>query len=496
MTMKWKDAAAAIRWNIRPFISGRYQRSSSAELFDNVNPATETALCRVPIGDTADIDEAVRAARRRFDDGCWSELAPARRGEVLMKLADLIVKHKTELALLDALEMGKPIQAALFDAEVFAPTMLRSWAGLADKLLGTCAPLIYGTLTLNSYEPRGVIGAITPWNFPCVNAVFKFGPALAAGNTVVLKPSELSPSSALRLAELALEAGLPEGVLNVVPGIGSTCGAALALHQDVDLLSFTGSTATGRKIIEMSGRSNGKPLLMECGGKSPHVVFSDVENLEAVADAVVQGVLFNQGQVCTAHTRLIVHEDIKETLLEHVVSRAARQQPGDPLDETTTFGPLASPVQRDRVKSYIEQGLKAGATAVLRGHVQEAGGCYVSPTVFDRVTDTMSIVKDEIFGPVLCVQHFKTEEEAIMRANATEYGLAATVWTRDSGRGRRLAHAIKAGTISIHTSGQEGPDSQYILSSEPQKASGFGAELGLGGLQSYSALKSDTFSGS
>ncbi len=493
--MKWQEAARTIRWNVQPFIGGHYRGSTSTESFDNINPATEVTLCRIPVGNAADVDEAVRVARQSFESGSWSQLPPVRRAQILLKLADLIVDKKAELALLDCLEMGKPIQAALFDAEHFAPVRLRSWAGFADKLLGVSAPLSAGTLSINTYEPRGVVGAITPWNFPSVNAVFKFGPALAAGNSVVLKPSELSPSSALKLAELALEAGVPEGVLNVVPGLGPTVGAALARHPDVNLLSFTGSTATGRKIMELSGQSNGKPLLLECGGKSPQIVFEDVDNLDAVADATVKSVLWNQGQVCSARTRLIAHESVKAVLLDKVVSRARKYAPGDPLDEKTTFGPLASPAQRDRVKAYIEQGLRAGAQAVLRGPIRETGGCYVSPTIFDRVDSTMSIVREEIFGPVLCVQSFKTEDEAVALANGTDYGLEATVWTRDMGRGKRLAHSVKAGEVYIRTSGEEGPDSGCVLSREPQKASGFGSESGLRGLQSYSTLKFVSFVG-
>jgi acyl-CoA reductase-like NAD-dependent aldehyde dehydrogenase len=493
--MDWKKSAAELNWRIQPFINGRYRPSTSAEFYDNINPANEASLCRVHVGNAADIDDAVRVARQRFEDGCWSELPPARRADILTKLADLIVHHKEEIALLDTLEMGKPIQAALFDAEVFASGLLRAQAGFANKLLGSCAPIDSKTLTFNTYEPRGVVGAITPWNFPSVCAVLKFGPALAAGNTMVLKPSELSPSSALKLAELALEAGIPEGVLNVVPGLGATVGQALALHPDVDLLSFTGSTVTGRKIMELSGRSTGKPLLLECGGKSPQVVFDDVDNLDAVADAIVQDVLWNQGQTCSAHTRLIAHERIKETLLEKIVIGASKVLPADPLDKATTFGPLASPAQRNRVKGYVEQGLKAGAVAVLKGDIQESGGCYVAPTVFDRVDANMSIVREEIFGPVLCVLSFKTEEEAVALANGNEYGLAATVWTRDLGRGKRLAHAIRAGAVFIRTSGKEGPDSGCMLSHEPQKASGYGSERGLRGLESYSTLKLVTFGG-
>ncbi len=489
----WRATASDVRWDIRPFIGGEYGSSESDEHYENIDPASEEPLCLAPSGSPADVDAAVRAARDNVSS--WSRTPPARRLDVLMRLADLMVEHSTELALLDSLEMGKPISASLHDAGSLGPSLLRSWAGFADKLYGASAPLTPGNLSFNVYEPRGVIGAITPWNFPTVVTVFKLGPALAAGNAVVLKPSELSPSSALKLAELAVEAGLPAGVLNVVPGLGKTVGAALALHPDVDLLSFTGSTATGHKIMELSGRSGGKPLLLECGGKSPQVVFGDADDLDNVADAAVQSFLWNQGQVCSAHTRLIVQDDIKDALLEKIVVRARGYEPGDPLDETTTFGPLASPDQRDRVRTYIDAGLKAGADAVLRGAVREAGGCFVSPTIFDQVHPDMSIAREEIFGPVLCVQSFETEEEAIALANGTEFGLSATVWTRDLGRGMRLAHAIRAGKVSVRTSGPAGPDSGCVLSNEPQKASGFGSEMGIRGLQSYSTLKLVGFHG-
>jgi acyl-CoA reductase-like NAD-dependent aldehyde dehydrogenase len=493
--MKWHKMAQTVRWNVQPFIGGQYRPSLSRETIDNINPATETPLCRIPVGDAADIDEAVKVARRAFNSGCWSELAPGKRGEILAKFADLLSEKKMEFALLDSLEMGKPMRAALFDTGNIAPQKLRTWAGFADKLVGVSEPLSSGTAAFNTYEPRGVVGAIIPWNFPTAIAAYKCGAALAAGNTVVLKPSELSPSSALKFAELAMEAGVPEGVLNVVPGLGPTVGTALALHPDVDVLSFTGSTITGRKIMECAGRSNGKPVLMECGGKSPHVVFGDVADLDVVADATVKSVVWNQGQVCSARTRLIAHSKVLDALLAKVIARAREYQPGDPLDESTTFGPLASPRQRDRVRSYIEAGLQAGARAVLRGPIQERGGCYVSPTIFDRVDSSMSIVREEIFGPVLCVQSFETEAQAIALANATDYGLEATVWTRDIGLGRRCAHSIRAGEIYVRTSGSEEPESGFVLSREPQKASGFGSESGIAGMKSYSTLKLVSFAG-
>lgn len=493
--VNWKELAQKVRWNIQPFIDGRSVPSQSAEVVDNINPAVEKALCQFSAGATADIDKAVSAARRRFDEGCWSGLPPSRRAEVLGRLADLLVQHRAEIALLDTLEMGKPIQAALADIDNIGAPYLRGWAGCATKLVGESAPLDSSTLTFNTYEPRGVIGAIAPWNFPAVNVIYKIGPALAAGNTVVLKPSEISPSSALKIAELALEAGLPEGVLNIVPGLGTTVGAALAAHPDVNMISFTGSTATGRKIMELCARSNGKPVLLECGGKSPQVVFDDASDLDAVADGTVQWVLWNSGQVCSAHTRLIVHERVKEALLEKLVSRAKARIPGDPLDDKTTFGPLASSAQRDRVKRYIEGGLKAGARPILQGAIQDSGGCYIAPTIFDQVDAGMAIVREEIFGPVLCVQTFKSDDEALALANATEYGLAATVWTRELGRAKRMAHAIRAGVVFIRTSGAEGPDPGCMLSYEPQKATGFGSEVGLRGLQSYSTLKLVAMSG-
>jgi acyl-CoA reductase-like NAD-dependent aldehyde dehydrogenase len=494
-SVDWPAAAAAVGWNVQPFVDGAYRGSGATELVDDVNPATEEVLCRFPAGEAADVDEAVRVARECFREGSWSGSTPMRRADVLARLADLIVEHAGELALLDCLEMGKPIGDALFDAKEFAPALLRSWAGFADKLLGQAAPISSGTLALNTYEPRGVVGAITPWNFPVVNAVYKIGPALAAGNTVVLKPSELSPSSALRLAELALEAGVPAGAFNVVPGLGATVGEALALHPDVDFIAFTGSTATGRRIMELAGRSNGKPMLLECGGKSPCVVFDDVDDLEAVAESVVQSVLWNQGQVCSAQTRLIVHDDVADSVVDRIVERAALHEPADPLAETTSFGPLASPRQRDRVKAYVTQGLAEGADAVLEGRIQDSGGCYAAPTVFDRVDRTMAIVREEIFGPVLCVQRFSTEAEATELANGTEYGLVATVWTSDVGRGVRLATAIRAGGVYVRSSARERLDWETVLSFEPQKASGFGAEMGVKGLESYSTLKFVDFSG-
>ena len=493
--MNWAEKAQEITWRIKPFINGSYRDSISSKSFDNVDPATGKVLCQVAEGGEKDIEQAVKVAHQCFNEGCWSGLAPDARKAILKNFADLIDKDKNYLALLDTLEMGKPITAALADVDT-AIRIMRQTAELVDKVLGDAASIIGANLSVNIYEPRGVVGAIAPWNFPVVNAVTKIAPSLAAGNTLVLKPSELTSGSALKLAELAIEAGVPAGVFNVVPGLGRTVGAALASHHDVDLLTFTGSTQTGRLLMALSGQSNAKPLLLECGGKSPHVVFDDVDNLDFIAEAAVQKMFWNQGQVCSALTRLIIHEKIKQPLLDRIVSLAQKIQPADPLDKATTFGALASVQQRDRVKAYIELGITEGAVPLLGGvdALHKGTGCFVAPTIFDNVTTTMRIAQEEIFGPVLCVQGFNDESEALAIANGTCYGLSATVWTRDLGRGKRMAQSLRAGGISVRSSGKESSVLPF-MDFEPQKASGFGGEFGLHGLQSYSQLKAINFIG-
>jgi acyl-CoA reductase-like NAD-dependent aldehyde dehydrogenase len=495
MSAHAQDYMQTVSWDIRPFIDGRYVDSRSTESFDDVNPATEEVLCRIPAGSAEDVDLAVTVARRRFEQGAWRDLGPDERKATLLNLARLVVEHKNDLALLDSLEMGKPLGAARFEAGVFGFHIVRSAAELTDKVCGALVPSEPSSLSFSIYEPRGVIGAVVPWNFPTVNTLLKISPALAAGNAVVLKPSEIASGSALRLAELAVQAGLPEGIFNVVPGTGRGAGEALVSHPGVDMVSFTGSTATGRRVMQLAGQSHGRPLQLECGGKSPQLVFADVDDLDRVASNVVQDILYNSGQVCSARSRLLVEESIRQSLLDKIIALSSQFKPGNPLDETTTLGPLASKVQRDKALGYIRRGIADGAEIIL-GDL-EAGqrqkGYFVLPAIFDKVSTEMSIVREEIFGPVLSVQSFTDEVEAIRLANATEYGLAATAWTRDLGRAKRLARRINAGLVVIRTSGEEGTGGSIpnllALCAEPHKASGFGAEWGLKGLEAYSALK-------
>jgi acyl-CoA reductase-like NAD-dependent aldehyde dehydrogenase len=491
-----------IPWNIRPFVDGVYVDSRASRVMENINPATEEPLCEISEGGADDVDHAVRVARRRFEEGVWCDLGPDERKGILLKFAHLIVAHKDELAVMDSLEMGKPLGAARFEAEVLGFNAVRSAAELADKVCGVLVPSEPSTLSFNVYEPRGVIGAIIPWNFPTYNVLLKISAALTVGNSVVLKPSELASASALKLAELAVEAGLPSGVFNVVPGAGGTVGEALAAHPGIDMVSFTGSTQTGRRIMQLAAQSHGKPVQLECGGKSPQLVFADVDDLDRVASCVTQDIFYNSGQVCSAKSRLIVEESIRPALLDKIITRAREFKLGDPLEPATTFGPLVSATQRDKVRAYIRGGVAEGARMLI-GDVEpdrKGKGYFVSPVIFDQVRSGMAIAREEIFGPVLCVQSFTSEQEAMSLANATDFGLTATAWTRDLGRAKRLARRINAGFVVIRTSGEEGSGggiaNVLALCAEPHKASGFGAEWGLKGLEAYSALKAVQMIGS
>lgn len=482
----WKARAAALRIRGQAFIDGGFVDALSGRRFASINPATEATLAEVAECDGADIDRAVAAARRAFDDGRWSRQPPGARKEVLLRLAALIRENLHEMALLDSLDMGKPItDAATIDAPGSAH-FFQWYAEAIDKIYDEIAPNGPGDLALVRRVPLGVVGAVVPWNFPLDMATWKAAAALAAGNSVVLKPAEQSPLSALRLAELAAEAGVPDGVFNVVPGHGATAGKALGLHMDVDCLAFTGSTAVGKLFMQYSGQSNLKPVWPETGGKSPNIVFADCEDLDAAADMAAFGVFFNQGEVCSANTRLYVERGIHDAFVDKLIARAAGMAPGDPLDPATRMGAIVDARQHARIMGFVEAGRRSARLVTGGGPVRIDGkGYFVEPTIFTDVAQNDPLARDEIFGPVLSVIPFDTESEAITLANDSVYGLAASVWTADLGRALRMSDRLHVGTVSINTVDALSAQTPF----GGMKQSGFGRDLSLHSLDKYTALK-------
>jgi acyl-CoA reductase-like NAD-dependent aldehyde dehydrogenase len=448
----WHARARALRPRGEAVIDGRRVAALDGATFSCLSPIDGRQLALVAAGNERDIDAAVAVARASFERGDWSGQSPAARKRVLQNFATLIEGATEELALLETLDMGKPIRDAL-QVDVPATARCIRWYGEAiDKIYGEIAPTSKDALALISREPVGVVGAIVPWNFPMIMAAWKIGPILAAGNSLVLKPSEKSPLSALRLAELAVEAGLPPGVFNVVPGFGGTAGKALASHMDVDAIAFTGSTATGKLVAQFAAQSNLKRVSLECGGKSPNIVMADYPDLKRAARAAAGAIFFNQGEMCSAGSRLLVQESIRDALLEEIVAVARTMAPGDPLDPATRLGALVDEPQTLRVMEYIDAGRSQGAQVAVGGaRVRQAsGGCYVEPTVFTGVRPEMRIAREEIFGPVLATLTFRDLDEAIRIGNDVVYGLAAAVWTRDITAAHRAARALRAGMVYVN----------------------------------------------
>ena len=483
----WRAQAASMQFDGRAFINGRRAAAQSGAVFDCISPLDGRKLTDVARCEAADVDAAVIAARAAFEDRRWAGLAPAARKRTLIRFADLILQHRDELALLETLDMGKPIKYSRSVDVPSAANCIRWYGEAVDKIYDEIAPTADTALALITREAVGVVGAIVPWNYPMLMAAWKIGPALAAGNSVVLKPSEKSPLSALRLAEIALEAGIPAGVFNVVPGFGHEAGSALALHMDVDCIGFTGSTRVGKMIIQYAGQSNLKRAWTELGGKSANIVCADCPDLDAAVRASIGSIYFNQGESCNAPSRLFVEESIKAQFLEKAVAMMPDFQAGDPLDESTVMGAIVDSIQLKTVLGYIEAGKEEGAKLVSGGLQQrtESGGYFVAPTLFDGVDSTMKIAREEIFGPVLSVIGFTDLDDAIRQANATPYGLQAAIWSADINKAIQTSRALRAGTVHVNSYDED----DITVPFGGYKQSGNGRDKSLHAFDKYTEMK-------
>ena len=486
-TTPWHERAAALRIDGRAVVNGERVDAASGARFDCLSPVDGRKLAEVARCGETDVDAAVAAARAAFEDRRWAGKAPAERKKILVRFADLMLEHRDELALLETLDMGKPIRYSRSVDVQLAQNCIRWYGEAVDKLYDQVVPSPEDSLALITREPVGVVAAIIPWNYPMLMAAWKIGPALAAGNSLVLKPSEKAPLSSLRLAELALEAGVPPGVFNVLPGYGDEAGRALGLHMDVDCIAFTGSTRTGKQIVQMAGQSNLKRAWTELGGKSANIVCADCPDLDAAVSAAIGSIYFNQGESCNAPSRLFVEASIKDAFLEKALAMMPRFAPGDPLVEDTVMGAIVDAVQMKTVLGYIASGKEEGAR-LLAGGTQarlESGGLYVEPTLFDGVDAGMRIAREEIFGPVLSVLAFNDLDEAVRQANATPYGLAAAVWTADVSKAIRTARALRAGTVHVN----QYDNDDITVPFGGYKQSGNGRDKSLHAFDKYTELK-------
>jgi aldehyde dehydrogenase (NAD+) len=486
------SVADVVKQQLRPgklFINGRWEEAACGRTIEVMNPATGECLTTVPDGDACDVDRAVKAARESFERKTWRGMDPSRKEKILWDVAEVLLKNREELAALESMENGKTVREAAGADVNPAIDAFRYYAGWVRKIYGETIPVDGPFLNYTLREPVGVVGAIVPWNYPLQLAVWKVAPALACGCSVVLKPSEMTPLTALKLAEYCTEAGVPEGVLNVVTGYGQTAGEALALHMDVDKISFTGSIRTARRLLAAAGESNLKRLSLELGGKSPNIIFPDCD-MEAALKSAFWGIFANKGEICSAGSRLLLHQDIHDRFLEQLVERAKKMKVGDPLDKSTQMGSQVSAKQMDRILDYIRVGREEGARLLCGGERDTEGakarGCFIQPTVFAEVKPEMKIAQEEIFGPVLAAMRFHDADEAVAIANGTIYGLVSAVWTSDIRLAHRMASEIKAGSVWINT--YNGFDTGSPFGG--YKQSGFGRDLGAYALDQYTNVKS------
>jgi acyl-CoA reductase-like NAD-dependent aldehyde dehydrogenase len=466
------------------FIGGRFQDAQSGKTFATINPATEEVIAEIAEADAPDVDAAVKAAQSAFQHKSWRTMPARERSKLLWRLGDLIMENADELALIETMDNGKPLfESRTIDIPSAAETFYY-YAGWCTKIEGETIPAPGNFFNYTLREPYGVCGIITPWNFPLLMVAWKLAPALACGNTAVVKIAEETPLTGLRLGELCREAGVPDGVVNIIPGFGETAGRALVAHPGVDKISFTGSTAVGKEIMRTSAETL-KRVSLELGGKSPNIILADAD-MDAAVKGAFNGIFYGKGEVCNAGSRLLVDKSVHDEVMSRLIARAAKLEPGDPLQPTTRLGPLVSRSQMDRVLGYVKVGIEEGAKPVLLGG--RAGNCgyYVKPTIFDSAETSMRIAQEEIFGPVLTVLTFDTMDELIEKANSTIYGLAAALWTKDVAKAHRLARQLQAGTIWINAYNMLAPESPF----GGYKQSGFGRELGRYGIDLYSQVKS------
>lgn len=487
----WQRLATQLPLLGASWMGGRPYTALSGATFSVINPATNALLAEVSACSDADIDTAVRIARKSHERGPWRRMQPKERKAILLRLSDLILSNREELALLDSLSMGKPVMDA-YNIDVPGAAHVFAWyAESLDKLYDQVAPTGPGTLATITRVPLGVIAAVVPWNFPLDMAAWKLAPALAAGNSVILKPAEQSPFSALRLAELAAEAGIPEGVFNVVTGLGEQAGRALGLHPDVDALAFTGSTQVGKFFMNYSAQSNLKQVWLECGGKSPNLVFADCKDLDLAAQKTAFGIFFNQGEVCSANSRLLVERSIHDEFVERLQAQARHWQPGDPLDPASKMGAIVDARQTAKIMDYINEAEASGAQLVAGGEQVNINGSdnFIRPTLFTQVKHDMRLSREEVFGPVLAITAFDDEDHAVQMANDHIYGLAASVWSDDLNRAHRVAFRLNAGTVSVNT--VDALDVTVPFGGGKQ--SGFGRDLSLHSFDKYTQLKTTWF---